>query len=50
MELLTELHREGRTIVVVTHDDATASYTDRELLIRDGSIASDRAQPARASA
>jgi ABC-type lipoprotein export system ATPase subunit len=42
MELLSELHREGRTVVVVTHDEATAAFADRELLIRDGTIASDR--------
>jgi len=50
MELLRELNRDGRTIVVVTHDEATASYADRELLIQDGRIASDRkrsGQPAR---
>ncbi len=42
MELLKELNRDGRTIVVVTHDEATAAYADRELLIQDGTIASDR--------
>lgn len=42
MRLLSELHREGRTIVLVTHDDGVASYAQRELLIRDGVIASDR--------
>jgi len=50
MELLKELNRDGQTIVVVTHDEATASYADRELLIQDGRIASDRTrsgQPAR---
>ncbi len=35
--------REGRTIIVVTHDEQTASYAARELQIRDGLIASDRA-------
>lgn len=45
MELLTRLHREGRTIVLVTHDERVASYARRELLIRDGLLASDRAQP-----
>ena len=43
MDLLSELSREGRTIVVVTHDEQTAAYAARELLIRDGVIASDRA-------
>ena len=44
MELLTQLHKDGRTILVVTHDEATAAYAERELLIADGTIASDRAQ------
>ena len=45
MELLTQLHAGGRTILVVTHDEATAAYAARELLIADGVIASDRRQP-----
>lgn len=44
MALLKELNRDGRTIVVVTHDEATAAYADRELLIQDGVIAYDRPQ------
>ena len=46
MQLLAELHAEGRTIILVTHDEATAAYAQRELLIRDGIIAADRHQPA----
>jgi ABC-type lipoprotein export system ATPase subunit len=42
MELLSELNREGRTIVLVTHDERVASYAARELLLRDGTLASDR--------
>jgi putative ABC transport system ATP-binding protein len=51
MNLLTELHREGRTIVLVTHDENVAAYAKREMLIRDGLLASDRAtvQPAAAA-
>ena len=44
MALLTELHREGRTIMLVTHDENVAAYARRERLIRDGTVASDRAQ------
>lgn len=47
MTLLADLHAEGRTIIVVTHDEATAAYAERELLIRDGVIASDRAPTGR---
>jgi len=46
MQLLTELHREGRTIVLVTHDERVASFARREILIRDGVVASDRPQAA----
>jgi putative ABC transport system ATP-binding protein len=44
MRLLSELHREGRTIVVVTHDDAVAAYAAREIVLRDGVIVSDLTQ------
>jgi len=48
MQLLTELHAEGRTIVLVTHDEHVASFAHREIVIRDGVVASDRPQaPAR---
>ena len=54
MQLLTELHGEGRTIVLVTHDDNVAAYARRELLIRDGMVALDhpraRAAPVAISA
>jgi putative ABC transport system ATP-binding protein len=43
MNLLAALHRDGRTIVLVTHDEHVASFADRELLLRDGALASDRA-------
>jgi putative ABC transport system ATP-binding protein len=36
MKILHELNGEGRTIVLVTHDDAVAAHARRILLIRDG--------------
>jgi putative ABC transport system ATP-binding protein len=42
MRLLEDLHDEGRTILLVTHDDAIAAYASREILLHDGAIASDR--------
>jgi putative ABC transport system ATP-binding protein len=42
MRLLCDLQTEGRTIVLVTHDDAVAAYGSREILLRDGSIVSDQ--------
>jgi putative ABC transport system ATP-binding protein len=43
MSLLRSLHREGRTILLVTHDPAVAAYASREILLRDGAVVSDRA-------
>ncbi len=49
MELLSDLNKEGRTIVMVTHDQAIAAYAQREFYIRDGVIASDGRPPERAA-
>src|SRR6266481_3644918 len=38
MRLLQTLHEEGRTIVLVTHDDAVAAFAAREILLLDGVI------------
>lgn len=43
MELFASLHDEGRTIVLVTHDDAVAAYARREIRISDGRVTSDSA-------
>jgi putative ABC transport system ATP-binding protein len=42
MSILVNLHQEGRTIVLVTHDDATAAHARREVLLDQGRIVSDR--------
>ncbi|EGQ7644284.1 TPA: ABC transporter ATP-binding protein [Vibrio cholerae] len=39
--LFNELHREGRTIIVVTHDNELAKRTKRIVTIRDGQVISD---------
>lgn len=41
MELFEELHREGATVVVVTHEENIAAFTDRIIRFRDGEIISD---------
>ena len=38
MELLKDLHREGKTIVMVTHDPNIAAYTDRTIHLLDGKV------------
>ena len=42
MALLQELHYDGRTILLVTHDDAVAAYASRELRLQDGTILSNK--------
>lgn len=42
MGLLSDLNREGRTILLVTHDDAVAAHASREILLRDGRVVSDQ--------
>lgn len=41
MELFSELHREGTTVVVVTHEEDIAAFTQRIIRFRDGRIISD---------
>jgi len=38
LELFHELHRQGRTIAIVTHDPAIAAIAQRQIEIRDGQI------------
>jgi putative ABC transport system ATP-binding protein len=39
LSLFRELHRQGQTIVMVTHNPEAAAYADRIVHIRDGQIA-----------
>ena len=36
MELLAELHADGRTVVVVTHDPRMAAYATHQVFLLDG--------------
>jgi putative ABC transport system ATP-binding protein len=38
LALFSELHRAGRTIVLITHDHDVAAAADRQIHLRDGSI------------
>jgi putative ABC transport system ATP-binding protein len=41
LELLTELNREGTTLLTVTHDLAVAAAHDRSIRLRDGKVEAD---------
>jgi macrolide transport system ATP-binding/permease protein len=41
MELLRDLHREGRTILLITHDEKVAAHAQRIIVIQDGKIVRD---------
>lgn len=41
MQALQELHREGHTIILVTHERTTAEHAERIIHIKDGKIESD---------
>jgi putative ABC transport system ATP-binding protein len=45
MNILHELNDEGRTIILVTHDEALARHARRVLLIRDGLLHKSEVQP-----
>ena len=42
LSLFQRLNREGRTILMITHDREVADYAQRVLLLRDGRIVEDR--------
>lgn len=41
LTLFQKLHREGRTIIFVTHNPEIAEYSSRNIVLRDGKIVSD---------
>lgn len=41
MGILKELHSEGRTVILITHDDEIAAQVKRVIVIRDGKIEKD---------
>lgn len=45
MQLFDELHKEGNTIIVITHEQEIADYAHRTIFIKDGRIHSDTIHP-----
>jgi ABC-type lipoprotein export system ATPase subunit len=52
LAIFQRLHRQGRTIVLVTHDMVLAEHAQRVIVLKDGTVAEDRvvAQPRDAEA
>jgi putative ABC transport system ATP-binding protein len=42
MELLSDLHAQGSTIVMVTHSEYDASFSQRTILMKDGMVLSEK--------
>lgn len=47
MRLFDELHQEGNTIILITHEQEIANYAIRNVYIKDGTIHYDRLNPNR---
>ncbi len=41
MGLFQQLHKEGKTIILVTHEPDIAVYAERQLMVRDGKLVRD---------
>ncbi|MCJ7841048.1 ABC transporter ATP-binding protein [Lederbergia sp. NSJ-179] len=42
MELFVQLNQEGKTVILVTHEEEVAAYANRVITLRDGMITDDR--------
>jgi len=42
MDIFRKLHQQGRTIVLITHDQAVAEHAQRIIVMKDGQITEDR--------
>jgi putative ABC transport system ATP-binding protein len=50
MRVFGQLHAQGQTVVIVTHEASIAAYAHRVVVIKDGQIESDRSNPTVAAA
>ena len=48
--LFQQLHKEGRTIIFVTHNPEIAQYSSRNIVLRDGQVKEDKVNPSIQSA
>ena len=50
MRVFGQLHAQGQTVILVTHEPSIAAYAHRVVVIKDGKIESDRLNPSVAAA
>jgi putative ABC transport system ATP-binding protein len=41
MRLFDELHKQGNTVILVTHENDIAAYAERKVVLRDGKVVTD---------
>ena len=41
MALFQEIHKNGNTVIIVTHEEDIAQYTNRIIRLKDGEVESD---------
>jgi putative ABC transport system ATP-binding protein len=41
MELISNLHKQGKTIILVTHEPDIANYANRKIVLLDGKVKTD---------
>lgn len=44
MKMLEQLHKDGKTIILITHDAVTAAHAKRIIRVKDGEITQERGQ------
>jgi len=42
MNLLKKLNKEGKTVIIITHDISVSEYTNRKIFLKDGKIVEDK--------
>lgn len=42
MDIIDNLHKSGRTVILITHETSAAAYAQRKIRLKDGKLMSDR--------